>query len=394
MKKKSFLFLVSCVLMAICVGCGGNSKSSETATSQDTTEIGVDEDLPEVVHKVERGSVVYASVKDTLRLDSIVYDIVKDWGEYKQTSHYCIPQAWSTDTAVSNNINNAILDELEIDNPTLLTSDWLRDVSFKVDTDSTILHLNLKWEWFASKGEVNHQSDLFFNMEDGTKIECRKFPFSALFTTKGYIEFLQSINWFNKFHDAVVKGYNDFNKQYPDEYSNDVLLSEIERVYDSRLWDIDYEVKDGTISFWREKEIGSVFGGGGQSEFEPHLYEECKLSALDPYLNDVGKEVLRLDSMKFIQQKLREKQLWEEVDNYAYAEVDGVRFGINMSDSLNMTGHVFFKRRCEQIKGFVAEDNFQMTSKSGEHFRFPTEKAITKMSEWNESKYKLHQEWR
>lgn len=385
MRKNVFISLVLGVLTLVCVGCGG-SKSSETVVSQDSVEC-VETDK----FQVEKREVLFIG-KDTLRIDSVVYDLVRD-NMYKTKFHYCVPQVWSTDTAIAGNINREILSELMIDGPRVDDTWWLQGAGFTFDTDSTVLNINLEWAWFASKGAVYHYSSLFFNMEDGKRIDCRKIPFSALFTVKGYLDFLQSKKWFTKFHDAVEKVYSDYFKQYPDELVGE-LEEKIEYGYNSQVWNIDYEIKKDKIEFCRY--IGAVFSYGALLDIEPTLLYECKLSELDPYLSDVGRVILNLesDSLSFIQRKMREKELWEQVDDYAFAEIDGIRFGINMSDSTNMTGYVFSRAGVEQIRGIIAEDHFEMTGmKSGEHFRFPKEKAITKMSEWNMSKNELTEEW-
>lgn len=365
MKNKIFTFILLGVLTILHPGCQDGAVAPSKTEAQDS-----------IVYEAKQDTDICSSPNDTFRIDSVVYNI--------EHYHYRIPHALPCDSAIAGNINKEILSVLMIDEFKLTNSDWLHGANFKHDTASGILHIDLESVFMGAHGEYWHQWDLFFNLVDGKRVDCRKFPFSALFTINGYLEFLHSRNWFDQLYKSLSASYNEYYEGDTSEH----VEQEIAQTYLAEIWNIDYKIEDGKVSFWRQ---GTIFGD--TSPYEPWDGGDCSLSELEPYLSDVGKEVVKLVHAELIPRVLREKQLWEQLPDYAFFETKGVQIGVDATDPNHIKGFAFSGKEYESVSGFIAEGNFELTgAKSGKQYTFPKKGAVTKLSEWNDVLHEMHKE--
>lgn len=302
MKKKSFIIPLFGALLSLQVGCNqGTNTPSENAIPQDTID-----------------------VTDSLMIEQ---EVSHPWGvdsfQFKELGHcYSLPDVYALDEKnwdASNSINAVITDILDyyVSDSRELLLDWCENtchgVTFHSDMESGVLHIDLEALFVGNKGDVWNQWDLFFDMEDGHQIEARKFPFAAFFRQESYSEFLQSRGWYEGVHQAVAAGFNEYAASTSNDFEGESALSDtIEKTYKKIVYDIDYSYENDTFYFWRESNYNAIWGS--MCPFEPNYSDKCSWRDMVPYMSEEGREMVKYLTASPIQRLLREKELWESVD--------------------------------------------------------------------------------
>ncbi len=334
--------------------------------------------------EIHRGPIIYVSNKDTLRLDTVFYSHDPDGDDFYSKIY---PKIWSNNDAISDSINTALGYTSYYEEFGDISEFLGGYVTFDFDTWSNYLHVDLRLYHWGSGGEFIHVNHVYLDMKDGHEIKCRKFPFSALFTPDGYIEFLKSKGWFSRFYESVKYAYKEDDEE---EESGDVeqYSNEIAETYSNEVLNIDYRIYPPNKIYF-ERYCPKMPGTVDESEFkhEPFCYMEAKFDELKPYLSRIGKKILegyeKETYSSYAHRMITAYRLWKKVDDYAIImESDDLMIGVNYSNHKKVKGNAFTEKGKIPVRGVYKDGYFELKIGKEKETRVFSP-SVTKTSEWD-----------
>ncbi|MBR5642740.1 MAG: hypothetical protein IKW77_00965 [Salinivirgaceae bacterium] len=300
-----------------------------------------------------------------IRLDTIKLDMVSDEYYWTDTLHYLIPKVVATApeyNVVADSINKQIMKRLEYDpnSATPIEVLWYISIDFEYGFQSHYLLLSYTIVRHSAKGSYEDSDSQLFNLETGECIEQHNIPFSALFSINGYFDFLNSRNWSEGVQKAFEEAYNDMNENEEDPMDEKSLQKEIGKKYKYAKFHIDYSYDKNEFGFEREYNYYAVMPTVARC-YEPFYSDNLPIKDLEPYLSDVGKQLLNENyfTLNTIDQILFKIKLWNQIEDYMFFELndaDNSCIAINYQDRKNVWGYLYGKDKVGiDVKG-VYED--------------------------------------
>ena len=364
------------------VGCRNRAKQSDSlsvsrveqsnphladtvAATMSEMQNAADEAVPgEAVSPVSVGE--WLGGEEHLRLDTIRLAIASNESSWLDTLHYMIPKvvgAAPQYSSVAQAINQRIEELLEYrpDSATPIDMDGCLGIDFQYEYQSHYLYVSYKIVNYGAHGEVENCESQLFDTETGEYVEQHNIPFSALFSVKGYFEFLASRNWSDGVRKAFEQEYRRMNQEDEHPVDEKRLQEEIEENCNFAKFHIAYSFDREEFRFSREMSYYAVMAWANRC-YEPEYGDQVSLRDLQPYLNDVGKQLI--DDNYFmlspINQILLKNRLWSQIEDYMFFELndaDNTCIALNCQDRQNVWGYWYRKGRSEiELKGVCDED--------------------------------------
>lgn len=300
-----------------------------------------------------------------IRLDTIKLDIVSDEYSWIDTLHYLIPKVVAIVpeyNAVANSINKQIMKLLDYDPNSATPIEIMNclSIDFEYEYQPNYLLLSYTVVNYGAHGDVENYDNQLFDLETGECVEQQSIPFSALFSIKGYFDFLNSRNWSEGVRKSFEEAYNEMNENDEDPMDEKSLQKEIEKEYKCAKFHIAYSFDKNKISFARENNYYACMAWAIRC-YEPGYGDGVTLKDLEPYLSDVGKQLLNKNyfTLSTIERILLRNKLWSQIEDYMFFELNDAEnscIAVNYQDRQNVWGYLYGKDKIEiDLKG-VYED--------------------------------------
>ena len=386
--KTSHFALPLCLLVAILfnTGCQNRGKRVNSSTeniaeqSNQSQKLGdtvatkiaeVPEDADDtVLDIVSSKNIVGELLGDNMhiRLDAIELYIASNgyiW-RYDDTLHYSIPKVVAIApeyNAVADSINKHIMKSLKYDPNSAPPIDIRQgyESTFEYRFQSHYLLLYYITFHYEAFGDGENCESLLFDLETGECIEQHNIPFSALFSIKGYFDFLNSRNWSDSVRKVFEEKYIEKNEDDEDPMDEKSMQEKIEEEYNYAKFHINYYYNKEFI-FEREHNYYSVMGTTTAARrYEPIYNDRLPLKDLEPYLSDVGKQLLNENyfTLSTIEKIFFENMLWSQIEDYMFFELNDAEnscIAVNYQDRQNVWGYLYGKDKVGiDVKG-VYED--------------------------------------
>lgn len=266
-----------------------------------------------------------SAMADDFYIDSISFDhqLYMDCESCSHPiAHYSIPKVITDNPQllnISNSINEIIYKELDYGDDLDRWTWNYHDVDFRYEFESPYLLLSIDYIFFGAHGEFENQSTLLFDLRTGERVKLvENIPFSALFSTEGYFDFLNGRKWSEGVYETVIEAYMD------EASDSKTKCDSIEAYYMSKYgqFHIDYCFSNGKFNFWRENNCYSIFCWAHRC-FEPSYIDECPIDSVLPYMNEIGKSAISLAKMKYgVSYLLSKNELFEKIEDYLFLEIE------------------------------------------------------------------------
>lgn len=382
--EKKYISGVLLLLLSACTETPSNNSANSNDVVQNTEETNY--------FSVQHAEPTFDGTP-SFEMDSIVINI-----EYW---HYCIPKVRCNDEQfddVVNDINRWIssvteFDEYGIDLLQAKASDddlkkWCENscagMWFTYEIHSNYLLLTIKKiERSAFAEEITFSA--LFDLSTGDQIQQHEVPFTALFSEKGFFDFLFAINW----RDTMIQDYQGEAKamlvsegfsETMQEKGNDKIvrkgMTEEEIILESAMLDAKsaeldingYKITDSSLVFTHK--------GGGRSWtyrcYYPYCEAEVKKDELKPYLSKLGKKLIleKLDSE--IEKELLINELLQGYETkFTKIEKEGktIMLAINYQNPDSVWGYVYNdSAKCESLSGTYRDNIFYLKSANNGEF--------------------------
>jgi hypothetical protein len=240
------------------------------------------------------------------------------------------------DNPVVESINSQILDRFMINSYIQSELDEFRwyEVGYSSEIKENILYISFSGEYYGAY--PNYVTDeLFFDLKSGALLHSTVIPFQALFTLKGYLDFL---------HKYWLEGVKN-------EFVTAVECAEFEPY--CSYYDINYHVNDNQLFI------------SLTDDCYPHVSQGCSpsytvsvdLDTIKAYLNNIGKYML-LESnymtMTAIEKFLENEKLIEKVPNnvFLFGKIDdkyAISMAINNDKKEEISGLYYYDSKLQKI---------------------------------------------
>lgn len=287
-----------------------------------------------------------------IRLDTIKLDIVSDEYSWIDTLHYLIPKVVAIVpeyNAVADSINKQIMKLLDYDPNSATPIEIMNclSIDFEYEYQPNYLLLSYTIVNFGAHGDVENYDSQLFDLETGECIEQHSIPFSALFSIKGYFDFLNSRNWSEGVRKSFEEEFRRMNADDEDPMDEKKLQEEIGEEYKYAKFHIAYSFDKNKISFARENNYYACMAWAIRC-YEPGYGDGVTLKDLEPYLSDVGKQLLNKNyfTLSTIERILLRNKLWSQIEDYMFFELndaDNTCIAVNYQDRQNVWGYLYGK---------------------------------------------------
>lgn len=287
-----------------------------------------------------------------IRLDTIKLDIASNGRMWLDTLHYLIPQVVAIApeyNAVANSINKQIMKLLDYDPNSATPIEIMNclSIEFEYEYQHNYLLLSYTIVNFGAHGDVENYDSQLFDLETGECIEQHSIPFSALFSIKGYFDFLNSRNWSEGVRKSFEEEYRRMNADDEDPMDEKKLQEEIDEKCNDRKFHICYSFDKDEFRFARESDYYSVMAWAIRC-FEPQYGDYQPLKDMQLYLSDVGKQLLNENyfTLSTIDRILLRNKLWNQIEDYMFFELndaDNTCIAVNYQDRQNVWGYLYGK---------------------------------------------------
>lgn len=267
-------------------------------------------------------------------------------------------------------------------------------IDFRYEISSNILYLGLLVVWYDSRHEWYDFFPLMFDLTTGKIIEQHKFPFSTLFSLKGYFEFLNKRDWSNKAKREFKENFEALYEEEKDSYENlDSLKAEYQNLAEiyviNAKYDINYRVLENLFKFDIHASVMPIYARA----LDPYLSDKCTIEEVTPYLSEIGKKYIQLEqdtTISILEKTLRENELYNQIEDCLYFEMylgnntgnetslisihytpcsskrmpeenETYLVAINYNNPQNVYGYLFTPEgSCENITGTFSEEVFML----------------------------------
>lgn len=364
MRKKTLLF--SLVMIIGALSCGENREQKENSSSQEKEEVIVEKRDCLVVQDVDE----WEEEASGIEMDSIVFDyVVYPECEDCPPAHYNIPKATTEDPAllsIVDSINSRILSVIEYSDDEWQKHgwcmEWCHGVDFRYQMEQNMLLITMDIISFSAHGDEMYGETLLFDLTTGSKITVGEIPFSALFSTKGYFDFLNARGWSDSVKSAFDESFVRMSNAESADEAN-LYYGNRDTIYRAAKFFVDYNFYNEEFHFWRDAESYVTICWAMRC-YEPCYKDVCSIEEMKPYLSVVGENYLcNRKEMSQIERAIWKKQLCQQIEYCLYMEMytgrkenETCRIAINYDDPQNVYGYLYDdSNQIEEIEGVFSD---------------------------------------
>lgn len=295
-----------------------------------------------------------------IRIDTIKFSYLGYCIDFDEYMGYTIPKAVAINPEyqiVADSINKYIIELTEYHpENNYIDTNWCRGINFQYEFKSNYLLLNNAMVVFCAHGEVESHYSQLFDLNTGNCIEQHEIPFSALFSIKGYFDFLNSRNWSENMRKAFEEEFRRMNEDDDDPMDEKKLQEEIDEECNYAKFHICYSFDKNEFRFARESNYYAAMAWALRC-YEPEYSDHLPLKDLEPYLNDIGKQLLseKYLNLSSIERILLKNKLWSQIEDYMFFELndaENLSVALNYQDHKNVWGYIYGKdKTATDIKG-------------------------------------------
>ncbi len=388
MKRLSTKLIIDLLVsfLVVCSSCSDNNSNNNISSNNTSPSISYHDNAPEtyVESNSENGNTILPYEMDSIVYDHQLYLDCEDCSH--PTAHYSIPRIVCSygDKAVADSINNYIYQNLSVqfDDDGNIDSGWTEidnhGVSFDYEINSRYLYIFVTAISYCAHGDQMYSFEALFDLNTGEKIQIHTIPFSALFSLKGYYDFLNKKNWTEKVKREFIYNYEllyaEDSYKHMSDSEKGAAMEEAESLSQWHKYYIVYSIYDDHIEFRRDCENHSVMCWAERC-YEPICYDTCSLEGIKPYLNEIGEKLIFREKISSrLNEILWENKLYEEIEDYLFCEFSTdnegkkiYKLAINYHDSAHVYGYLYdYNGNCEEVKGVRQLKQCVLNTKMGE----------------------------
>lgn len=310
------------------------------------------------------------------------------WSSGNEYVSYNIPKIMADDSAysaIADSINNTLYSEISYSGNLDEFTKECKGLNFSCLMESGYLLVDL--DYLGGKFGDSWRNLFLFNLKTGRRVSYgdtgeRAFPpFSALFTTNGYFEFLNSRGWSEGVKEDFLVSYKDFLTCHD---STELALKTVINHTKMVQFDIEYKIED-EFSF---KTVSCPFFSNYFTScwacehsddywYETNSFDECRKEEVLPYLNQVGRalfdtekspieRILKADSYcgKVGHNLFLQLEYQEDDDNSGVVYRDSsLQVAVDISKPKRVKGYLYVNGKRERIKGSFEDDELHLKSR-------------------------------
>lgn len=389
-----FIVGVLVSFLVVCSSCSDNTSNNTTSNNNPSPSTSYPDYFPSRYTECNSQN---ESLDWDYEIDSIVFNHQLNLNGDHPIAHYSIPRIKCNSdegNALVDSINNFICQSISFENvnndyetegETLedIYYGWAEEkchgVSFDYKIDSCYLYLSILADLVDSRGcEEPWFFEALYDLSIGKRIDIHDIPFPALFSLKGYFEFLDKRNWTDSIRNEFISCYEllyaeDEFKDMSDSEKEEAM-KEAERISLQHKYYILYSISGDYLLFEYDVNNNYVMSSPYRA-FEPVYRDKCLLKEIKPYLSETGKKfIFEKDKSSNTNEILWRNKLYDEIENCLFFEFSTdkerkkiYKLAINYDDPKHVYGYLYdYNGNCEEVKGVLEAEKCKLDTKIGE----------------------------